>query len=928
MTTGIDHLIINSPFAEPAAHWAYDREAKRFTKRAGRRPAGYVIATPGIDSQKYDDPGQFIELPEVNRIRPRVAAWRAAGYPGVTGTTKRLLDHWRDPDRDPQKRFFFCQLEAAETLIWLAEAPAAETQGIDLAGDGGPFPRLCAKMATGSGKTVVMAMAIAWHVLNKVASPQDRRFSRHVLVVAPGLTVKNRLQVLEPSHEANYYDAFDVVPSALRDRLRQGKVRVRNWHALAWESPERIAKRRSVDKRGAKSDEAYVRAVLGDLASARQLLVINDEAHHAWRVTPDGKPGASKAEIEEATVWIGGLDRIHRARGILGAYDFSATPFVPSGKKSTEEALFGWIVSDFGLSDAIEAGLVKTPRIVVRDDGVPDPKTYRSQFFHIYPRVAADLNRRAEPHEPLPDLVANAYLLLGRDWQETAKRWRAEGAATPPVMITVANRTETAARIRTAFEKRRILIPELCDPARLLHIDSKVLELAEEKEEAGAGPPAETDEDEGPVRKLTKEQQAEALRLMVDTVGQPGKPGEPIQNVISVGMLSEGWDAKTVTHIMWLRAFTSQLLCEQVVGRGLRRTSYDADPKTGLYEPEYVNIFGVPFTFLPHEGDDATPPPPPKPRTRIEAVPDKKTYEIAWPNVVRIEQRYGTRLALDLAKVAVLPLFAHETPRLAELAPTVDGKPDVSRVERIDLERLGRENRMQTVVFRAAAQVFDQLRPGWSGSREALLGQVIGLVDRFLASDRVRIEPQVFARDALRRRILLMLHMNRIVQHLFDAIRPENAVARELVLDREHPLRATGDMLPWYTAKPCAAAARSHVNFCVYDSAWEAGEAYTLDHDPHVEAWVKNDHLGFEVTYLFQGGVHKFRPDFLVRLANGSRLVLEVKGQDTQKDRAKRGYLAEWVEAVNEHGGFGRWAADVSLSPSDLPDILARHAAP
>jgi type III restriction enzyme len=258
----------------------------------------------------------------------------------------------------------------------------------------------------------------------------------------------------------------------------------------------------------------------------------------------------------------------------------------------------------------------------------------------------------------------------------------------------------------------------------------------------------------------------------------------------------------------------------------------------------------------------------------------------------------------------------------------VDGKPDVSRVERIDLERLGRENRMQTVVFRAAAQVFDQLRPGWSGSREALLGQVIGLVDRFLASDRVRIEPQVFARDALRRRILLMLHMNRIVQHLFDAIRPENAVARELVLDREHPLRATGDMLPWYTAKPCAAAARSHVNFCVYDSAWEAGEAYTLDHDPHVEAWVKNDHLGFEVTYLFQGGVHKFRPDFLVRLANGSRLVLEVKGQDTQKDRAKRGYLAEWVEAVNEHGGFGRWAADVSLSPSDLPDILARHAAP
>jgi len=922
MTAGIDHLIINSPFAEPAQHWAYEREAKRFARRPGRRPAGYVIATPGIDSQKYDDPGQFIELPLVNRIRPRIAAWRAAGYPGVTGTTKRLLDHWSDGERE--RRLFFCQLEAAETLIWLSEAPAAEKQGIDLAGDGGSFPRLCAKMATGSGKTVVMAMAIAWHVLNKAASPQDRRFAKHVLVVAPGLTVRNRLQVLEPSHAENYYDAFDVVPCALRERLRQGRVLVRNWHALAWESDERLAKRHSVDKRGAKSDEAYVREVLGELAQTRSLLVINDEAHHAWRV-PAEKTGASKAEVEEATVWVGGLDRIQRARGILAAYDFSATPFVPSGKKSTEEALFGWIVSDFGLSDAIESGLVKTPRVVVRDDGLPDAKTYRSKLFHIYPHVSEDLNRKAEPHEPLPDLVTNAYLLLGRDWLETANEWKAAGAATPPVMITVANRTETAARIRSAFEKQRILIPELCEPARLLHIDSRVLELAEEKEETGAAPAAEDDEDDAPIRKLTKEQQAEALRLQVDTVGQPGKPGAEVQNVISVGMLSEGWDAKTVTHIMGLRAFTSQLLCEQVVGRGLRRTSYEVDPKTGLYEAEFVNIFGVPFTFLPHESDDATPPPPPKPRTRIEAVAEKKQLEIAWPNVVRIDQRYGTRLVLDPAKVAPLPLFAHETPMLAEVAPTVDGKADVTRIEQITLEELGRKNRMQTIVFRTAAEVFEQLQPGWPGSREALLGQLVALVERFLGSDRIRIEPQVFARDPLRRRILLTLNMGRIVQHLFDAIRPENAVARELVLDRERPIRSTGDMLPWYTAKPCAAAERSHLNFCVYDSTWEAGETYTLDHAPQVAAWAKNDHLGFEVTYLFQGGVHKFRPDFLVRLANGTKLVLEVKGQDSQQDRAKRGYLAEWVLAVDEHGGFGRWAADVSLSPSDLPDILARH---
>ncbi len=890
------------------------------------------MATPGLDS--FDDPGIFVELPRVNRIRERVAGWRAAGCPGVTGTTQRLLEHWRSPERGENQRFFFCQLEAIETLIWLTEAPSAERQGVELEGDGGAFARLCVKLATGTGKTVVMAMAIAWHVLNKEAAPQDRRFARHVLVVAPGLTVKSRLEVLEPAHAENYYDAFDVVPSALRERLRQGRVLVRNWHKLGWESEERIKKKRSVDKRGAKSDEAYVREVLGDLAGARSLLVLNDEAHHAWRVPAGEKvAGVSKAEVEEATKWVGGLDRIHRARGILSAYDFSATPFVPTGKRSQEEALFGWIVSDFGLSDAIESGLVKTPRVVIRDDGVPDAKSYRSKLFHIYPHVADDLNRKAEPQEPLPQLVSNAFYLLGKDWLETANRWREEGAATPPVMITVCNRTETAARIHFAFERKRILIPELCDPERLLHIDSKVLELAEAREDSveveRAADPEGDGEDEGEgvaARKLTKQEQAEALRQKVDTVGRPGKPGERVQNVISVGMLSEGWDAKTVTHVMGLRAFSSQLLCEQVVGRGLRRTSYDLGPD-GLFRPEYVNIFGVPFTFLPHEATEGTPPPPPKPRTRVEPLPDRRALEITWPNVVRIDQAYRSRLALDLDAVAPLHLAAHETIQLAEVAPTVDGKADPTRIDQISLEELGRRNRIQTLAFKAAAEVFDQVKPGWPGSRELLLGQLVRIVESFLASDRVAIQPRVFAEDPLRRRILLTLNMNRVVQHLFDAIRVENTAERTLVLDRERPLRSTGDMLPWYTSKPCAHTARSHVNVCVYDSAWEASEAFALDHDPQVESWVKNDHLGFEVHYLFEGGVHKYRPDFLVRLANGVHLVLETKGQDTARDRTKREFLAEWVAAVNEQGGFGPWAAGVSFSPSDVADVLARHGA-
>jgi type III restriction enzyme len=277
--TTIDRLIINSPYEEPQRHWRYDRQTRTFELVAGRRPAGYVVASG--DSRAFDDPGIFVEIPLVNQIRPRVKAWREAGYPGVTSITRRLLEHWRDPEAFDARRFFFCQLEAVETLIWLTEAPAAERVGITIPSDGGDFDRQCCKMATGTGKTVVMAMVIAWHILNKVANPQDARFSKNVLVVAPGLTVKKRLAVLEPAGAGNYYEAFNIVPSALLDKLRQGKVLIRNWHALAWESEAQIKKRRSVDKRGVKSDEAYAREVLGEMANARNLLVINDEAHHA-----------------------------------------------------------------------------------------------------------------------------------------------------------------------------------------------------------------------------------------------------------------------------------------------------------------------------------------------------------------------------------------------------------------------------------------------------------------------------------------------------------------------------------------------------------------------------------------------------------------------------------------------------------------------
>ncbi len=942
----IDKLIINSPYNEPREHWRYHRATRLFTLEPTRREAGYIRASE--KSRSFDDPGTFVPLPLVNKIRPRVKAWREADYPGVTGITKRLLRHWHNPEqRDSNRRFFFCQLEAIETLMWLTESSASERVGIEIPSDGGPFPRLCSKMATGSGKTVLMAMLIAWQVLNKVTYPQDKRFSKNILLIAPGLTVKSRLQVLVPNTPGNYYTEFQIIPPGLEDKLRQGqtcRALIRNWHKLEWESEEQIRKKRSVDKRGPKSDEAYVREVLDEMASAQNIVVINDEAHHAWRVPPKSRiAGVSKDEMEEATKWVGGLDRIHRARGILTCFDLTATPFAPTGRKSGEETLFGWIVSDFGLNDAIESGLVKTPRVVVRDDGRLDAK-YRSRFYHIYSDsdVKTDVNRKAGPEVPLPGLAVNGYYFLGKDWLETSKAWKKAKEPTPPVMITVANTTHTAARVEYAFTHKRINIDELCDPERVLHIDSKVLEQAEEEDEPvqlglrageatdedseGTNGADETNGDGQRKKKLTKKEQAEFLRRQVDTVGRAGEPGEKIQNVISVGMLSEGWDAKTVTHIMGLRAFTSQLLCEQVVGRGLRRTSYETDPKTGFFQPEYVNIFGVPFTFLPHEGGgDEPPPPPPAPKTRIEALPERKGYEITWPNVVRIDHEYRPTLSLDLAKAKPLSLDAYETPTLAELAPIIEGKPDVTRLSEISLRELGERFRTQKIVFGTASEIYEQMKATWKGNREYLLAQVIRLVERYIESDKIRIDPSLFNQDRLRRRIIITLHMSSVGEHLRQAIHFENTEALVPIFDTERPIRATGDMLPWYTGKPCEHVKHSHINMCVFDSRWEASEAFELDRSLHVAGWVKNDHLGFEITYSFKGIIRKFRPDYLVRLANGKKLVLEVKGQDNQEQQTKREFLAEWVRAVNGQGGFGTWAADVSRYPSDINEILLKH---
>ena len=920
-------LIINSPYKKPYQHWA-DRKADGSLKLVPeRRSAGYEIIDTRHNTRRVEP------LKLVNDIRRRVDDWRAAGYPGITSVTRKLLEHWHDPEADRQYKFYFCQLEAVETLMWWVEAQPEFKQGVAIPGDGGAWERLCNKMATGTGKTTVMAMVIAWQVLNAVTYEKERRFSRFVFVVAPGITVKERLQVLQPSHENNYYDQFDICPSdAMRQKLNRVELVIENWHQLM---PLK-ALNRSVVKKGPESDEAYTRRVLGKLAGCKDIVVINDEAHHAYRIPAEIKvKKTDDFNPEEATRWIEGLDRIHKTRRILRCFDLSATPFAPTGKRSTEAGLFEWIVSDFGLNDAIEAGLVKTPRVVIRDDALPDAKSYRSKLYHIYndQEVKETFNRKADPTEPLPDLVQKAYTLLGADWLAAKRRWEQEGHTIRPVMLTVCNRTETAARVEHYFNKGDAHFEELHVPERTLRVDSKVLEKAEVGETAtkDAAYEARLGEiiehlDIPEMRKadLLAMRKEEQLRAIVDNVGKPGTAGQGLQNVISVAMLSEGWNAKNVTHIMGLRAFTSQLLCEQVIGRGLRRVGYETD-ENGLFLPEYVNIFGVPLSIFQDVGEGGEAPPPPKPSTQIEVIRERNQLEISWPNVLRVDTVMRQQLEVDWDRVETLEIASETTPISAELAPMLAGETDLSKVSLIDLTKIDERFRLQRMIFQAARKVFEQTYSRhWKGNKEYLVFQIIRIVEAFIASDKLFI-PSLFYQDEVRRRVLLTMNIDRIVEHVCRFIRAGNKERIEPVFDPEFPIRSTANMRQWYTTKPCHPTRRSQISHVVFDSTWEAAEAYTFEHNDMVSAYAKNDHLGFFISYIFNGVVRKYYPDYLVRLTNGKNLILEVKGQDSAQNKSKREALDTWVKAINEKGGFGQWCWGVAFRPADIYDILAEH---
>ena len=918
MAIVVDEPIINSPFAEPTRH--HRMRGGQAELLDARRPSGFTpgLRTRGGQGTLLEE--EYVELPVVNDIRECVRRWREAGYPGATRTTLDLLRHWQTPGRE--RPLFFCQLEAAETAIWLAEGPAAETSRLQIEAQE-RYARHCLKMATGAGKTVVMAMLIAWSVLNKARQPQDRRFSDAVLVICPNLTVKERLVVLHPADPANYYGAFDLVPPGLRAALLSGRVMVTNWHVLGMPDD---ARRRGIVQRGRPSAGAFANLVLrADLGSKGNLLVINDEAHHAWRTAPRspeaavGTEATSAGELAtagrlvdeeaEARVWLSGLALIHEARGINRALDFSATPYYLSGSGHAEGEPFGWIVSDFSLLDAIESGIVKVPRVPVDDNsGDPDPR-----YLDLWERVKGRLPKRARGGEPdlsrdgrLLDEIEGALATLASAWKREFDRWEAEGRLVPPTMIVVCDQTSTAERV-AAYLARGSVLPELANepgkPEWTLRIDSALLAKAEEALEAGQ----------------TKEQAAEALRLRVATVGKPGQPGGEVRCVVSVAMLSEGWDAQNVTQILGLRAFSSQLLCEQVVGRGLRRSSYD-----DMTVPEYVDVYGIPFQAFPVKGERRAGPVNVRPQTLVQPLRDRAALELRFPRVVGYISDARFRITADVEAM----------PRL-EISPEVDptwvkvGARGAGRGAMHERGEFYEAHRLQRTIFEISAKITDDLKFGDEHGRRIMFPQVLRIVQRYIDSRVAAVG------GAALDEVALGPYRREIESRLIAAIRPAADEGEQPLLPVLHDMAGIGttDVTPFLTVKSCQSTVRSHLSQAVCDSGWEATVARALDESVRVRAWVKNHRLGFEIPYTFRGEAHAYTPDFLVELAvpeggaggrreSGEHLVVEVKGLEREQDRAKQVGMRRWIDAVNHWGRLGRWRFEKLHSPHDLDRVL------
>jgi type III restriction enzyme len=962
----VDEPIINSPFEEPSQYWLYDSITGQPHKVPGRRPAHYYFR-----SRRQADSAQIslfadeemVELESVNKIREHVKQWRKNGYKNAGHITKQLLRHWTNPNRE--RKLFFCQLEAAETIIWLNEVHKPGHHGIRVPKDEpheegfSGLNRQCLKMATGSGKTVVMAMVIAWSVLNKTHNRQARWCSDAVLVVCPNLTIKERLggapkaqkgyiepdRALIPGAKGNYYDNFDLIPASLKEHLGQGKFLITNWHQFAEIDDSR---KRSIVQRGEESPSAFSNRVLRALASAKNILVLNDEAHHAYRPAPVQENGTGnrsltaeeKAVKEEATVWVSGLDKISKARGINLVVDFSATPFFIQGSGYPEGSPFPWIVSDFGLVDAIECGIVKIPQVPVdSNSGRPVPE-YFALWKWINDKLPAK-ERAAGRRKPKPEAILReadgALKQLAGQWKAKYEEFNGMNYPVPPVMIIVCDNTDIAELVNEYISgerweeyrdekgkkrKRKVygtggVLPDLLanteNTENTIRIDSKLLSKAEERVEG-----------------QSKEDAAEALRKKISTVGKLGEPGQDVRCVVSVSMLTEGWDAQNVTQILGLRAFLSQLLCEQVIGRGLRRTQYD-----DFSVPEYVDVYGIPFEVIPVKKRPVGPSPPPPKTTLIQALPEREHLRIEFPRVEGFVYQIKRKIRADVGGIEPLNIDPYIEPTETVVrarvgyqigAPRLVGPGEtVTQTRKVFYESVRPQQIHYEISRRITAALLnkDDFK---MQARQLLFPQVLQIVREYTKplseGGRITYNSIDFREIGLERYVQI------IVERLCTAIRPDEGSGEAPLLprlERFRPRGSTQEVL-FRTSRPSKQTIKSHVSHVVLDTRrWESSVVFHLEQSELVESYVRNDHLEFTIDYEFNGAQHSYMPDFLIKLKNGITLVLEVKGFEDEQARAKHEAAKRWCAAVSAWGEMGKWKFDVCKDPNKVQDTLASY---
>lgn len=893
--------IINDAFSEPTRYWHFGGVTPE--TRDGRRTAGYLAPSPDGQLRITDE---LIPLETVNDLRTRVRAWREDGYPGATPVTQDLFCHWFDDERKTSNtRPFFCQQEAVETVVFLTEAPDHLKVGIRIADSGEVYGRWAIKMATGTGKTMVMALLAAWSGLNKVANRQDTRFTDQVLVVCPNLTVRDRLSGiggLDPKHSASVYVDFELIPPQFSGLLGQVRVQVLNWQQLA---PKEDPKR-SVVNRGRESDAAFCRRVLTDLSPKGRVLVFNDEAHHAYRFPDNVKAGKAEAEeLREATIWIDGLERIHRHREILRAIDCSATPMYPSIFKDRAWTPFEWIVSDFALVDAIESGLVKIPRTPTDDNTGADVPKYRNLWEHIKKSLPKRTEANSDSH-PLTDYLAEAdgpLKQLAGAWEETFAAWQEAGRPTPPVLIVICHDTTVARllehHIAVLGEASPLLVnPKGGEPVTV-RIDSDALAKAEAGENVKG---------------------VDEVRELVATVGKVGEPGAMVRALISVAMLSEGWDARTVTQILGLRAFSSQLLCEQVVGRGLRRSDY-----SDLSQPEFVDVYGVPFQLLPMARAAGAPPSAPPDYTNVHSMRDREELRIKFPRIVQIVPDITDTLDVDLE--AITPIRVE--PRFDPTDTYVEfdlGTPHAGMGGTTqDRERAYERFRIQRLVYRVAAGLIQPYDKPWLFPQALRIAQqVISPVEE---GGKIAYGKDEAGQEVDHREVCNMRYLTVIRERLGAALRPGQGSERFLpALDEYQPIGSTDGLNYSSPTDKCVPTEKSHISHAVCDSGLERKMCAVLDSHRLVEAWVKNHRLYLEVPYLYFGTSYRYRPDFVVRLTNGITVLLEGKGDPDEKDDAKQTAARRWVEAVNAWGALGTWVYAECRDAAALATQLAKLA--